>query len=56
MSDPTLLMANRAGLPEHEPEAEPVLIQRDGDQVVLILDDGETLAFDATELRSAVDG
>lgn len=51
MSDP-LIMALRAGRAEHTPEAEPVLVTVDGETATLTLDDGETLAFDRTELAS----
>ena len=53
--DPVLVMALRAGRPEHTPEAEPVLVSRDGESVVLELDDGERLELDAAELRAAID-
>ena len=52
---PTLLMALRAGKAEHTPEAEPVLVSRDGESVVLELDDGERLELDAMELRAAIE-
>lgn len=48
-----LLMATRRGLPEHTGEAEPVLVYRDGDNVVLVLDDGEQIEMDALELSRA---
>ena len=54
MTDPVLLMAHRAGRPEHHPEAEPVLIDQAEGTVRLLLDDGETIEFDAIELRRAV--
>lgn len=50
----TLLMATRVGRPEHTPEAEPVLCELRGTHVVLTLDDGEQIAFDAGELRTAI--
>ncbi len=50
----TLLMAERRARPEHTPEAEPVLVRSAGGEVLLVLDDGEALAFDAAELRSAL--
>ena len=53
--DPVLVMALRAGRPEHTPEAEPVLVSRDGESVVLELDDGERLELDALELRAAIE-
>lgn len=52
---PTLLMCLRAGLPEHTPEAEPVLVQTGGGQVTLTLDDGEQITLDASELRAAIE-
>lgn len=52
--DVTLLMATRRGLPEHSGDAEPVMVDRHGDSVILTLDDGEQLVFDALELSSAV--
>lgn len=52
--DGTLLMATRRGLPEHSGDAEPVMIDRHGDSIILTLDDGEQLVFDALELSSAV--
>lgn len=53
--DVTWLTADRSGRPEHHPESEPVLVDHDGSRVVLILDDGERLAFDRSELRAALD-
>lgn len=53
MTDPTMVVANRGHDTAHV-EAEPVLVQRDGEVVRLVLDDGDTLEFDATELRSAL--
>lgn len=50
----TLLMAVRRGLPEHSGDAEPVMVDRHGDSIILTLDDGEQLVFDALELSSAV--
>jgi len=47
-------MAVRRGLPEHSGESEPVLVTRQGGEVVLTLDDGEELVLDALELASAV--
>jgi hypothetical protein len=51
----TLIMATRAGRPEHTPEAEPVLVELAGDTVVLTLDDGDRLELDASELRAAIE-
>lgn len=47
-----LVMVTRdpAGAP---PEAEPVLVLVDDRSIVLVLDDGERLVFDAAELRRA---
>lgn len=53
---PVLLMATRAGRPEHTPEAEPVLIELQGNAVTITLDDGEALTLDAAELLAAVAG
>jgi hypothetical protein len=51
----TSLMALRAGRPEHTPEAEPVLVDTDTPGVVrLVLDDGDVVELDATELLLAV--
>lgn len=50
----SLLMATRRGLPEHSGDAEPVMVDRHGDSIILTLDDGEQLVFDALELSSAV--
>ena len=50
----SLLMATRRGLPEHSGDAEPVMVDRHGDRVILTLDDGEQIVFDALELSSAV--
>jgi hypothetical protein len=52
---PVLLMATRAGHPEHTPEAEPVLVAQTSAEVILVLDDGEELRFDQAELRRALD-
>jgi hypothetical protein len=52
---PVLVMATRAGRPEHSPEAEPVLVAQTSHEVILVLDDGDELRFDATELRKALD-
>jgi hypothetical protein len=51
----TSLMALRAGRAEHTPEAEPVLVDTDTPGVVrLVLDDGDVVELDATELLLAV--
>jgi hypothetical protein len=52
-AEPTLLMATRAG--HTDGEAEPVLVERFGDTLVLTLDDGEELAFDARALGAAIE-
>lgn len=54
----TLLMVERRGpdgvrWPE-ACEAEPVIVDASQDEVVLELDDGHRLVFDALELRTAV--
>lgn len=51
---PVLVMATRAARPEHTPEAEPVLVAQTSAEVILVLDDGEELRFDQTELRKAL--
>lgn len=52
-----LVMVRRAHRPEHTPEAEPMVIDTDDPQrVVLQLDDGETVDCDAAELRAALEG
>lgn len=51
----TSLMALRAGRPKHTPEAEPVLVDTDTPGIVrLVLDDGDVVEMDATELLLAV--
>jgi hypothetical protein len=52
-AEPTLLMVTR--LEAGDEEAEPVLVERFGDTLVLTLDDGEELAFDARELGAAIE-
>jgi len=51
--EPTLVMATRNDGAQ-PPEAEPTLVEREGDEVVLHLEDGTELRYDALELRSAV--
>lgn len=51
----TLLIGLRADLPEHTPEAEPVLVCLQGDNVTLTLDDGVQLHLDVAELLGALD-
>lgn len=52
----TPLMVTRAGRPEHTPEAEPVIVDTDSpDVIVLRLDDGETIEFDRLELVAAAE-
>lgn len=53
---PTLLMVLRAGRPEHTPEAEPLIVSRIGESVVLELDDGERIEVDHAELLAAIGG
>lgn len=48
-----LLMALRAGRPEHTPESEPVVVKHDGNVLVLELDDGESIILDRAELHAA---
>jgi hypothetical protein len=50
----TLLMGLRRGLPEHSGDSEPVLVLRNGTEVILTLDDGEQLVLDALELANAI--
>jgi hypothetical protein len=50
----TLLMGLRRGLPEHSGDSEPVLVLRNGTEVILTLDDGEQLVPDALELANAI--
>lgn len=52
--DSTLLMGLRRSLPEHSGDAEPVLVLRNGAEVILTLDDGEQLVLDALELAAAI--
>jgi hypothetical protein len=40
--------------PPHRVEAEPVLVDLDGDAVTLVLDDGTELCFVRSELRDAL--
>lgn len=55
MSHPVLLMADRRNLPHHAPEAEPVLVEHDGQAVVLTLEDGQTITLDERELRASLE-
>ena len=55
-STEVLIVALRRGRPEHSGETEGVLFLIEGDQVTEILDDGEELVFDASELRAALAG
>ena len=50
----THVMALRAGRPEHTPEAEPLLVTVEGDEVLLELDDGDQLTCDRSELLVAL--
>jgi hypothetical protein len=52
MLETTLITADRSARPGDEPEAEPVLIEDHGAAIRFVLDDGATLDFDASELRS----
>jgi hypothetical protein len=52
--DVTLIMGLRRGLPEHSGDSEPVLVMRNGGEVILTLDDGEQLVLDALELSNAM--
>jgi len=50
----TPLMVTRAGRAEHTPEAEPVIVDTDTPNVIVLrLDDGETIVFDRRELVAA---
>ncbi len=52
----TYLMATRAGRPEHTPEAEPVIVDTDTPNVVVLrLDDGDEITLDSSELRAAIE-
>lgn len=52
----TPLMATRSGLSERTPEAEPVIVDTDTPNIVVLrLDDGETIEFDRRELLAATD-
>jgi hypothetical protein len=53
MDDERLVMVTRTP-PNGEPEAEPMLVRRDGDAVRLVLDDGETLDVAGPELDEAL--
>ncbi len=48
-----LVMAHRFG--RDDDEAEPVCVEREGALLRLVLDDGDTLEFDAVELRAALE-
>ena len=48
------IVALRRGRPEHSGDSEGVLVHVEGQTIMLVLDDGEQLVFDAGELRSAV--
>lgn len=50
----TALVATRAARSEHTPEAEPVIVEANGNIVRLELDDGEVIDFDRRELLAAV--
>lgn len=55
MSDPTFITALRNDSRTVVPEAEGVIVDLDERQVRLTLDDGQTLTFDAGELRAALE-
>jgi len=48
------IVATRRGRPEHSGDSEGVLVHVEGQTIMLVLDDGEQLIFDASELRSAM--
>jgi hypothetical protein len=52
--DPLLVMAVRTDAHWNR-DAEPVLVDLDGTDLVLRLDDGNTLTFDVAELRTAIE-
>ena len=52
--DVTLIMGLRRGLPEHSGDSEPVLVMRNGTDVILTLDDNEQIVLDALELANAI--
>lgn len=50
----TPLMVTRTDRPEHQPEAEPVVVETTGDVVRLVLDDDTVIDFDRAELSAAI--
>lgn len=52
MARESLVMALRVARPEDVPEAEPVVVEHEGAEVVLRLDDGEELRLDWRELAA----
>lgn len=48
------LTVEHAGRPEHTPDVEGVVLRIETEHITLMLEDGERLVFDATELRSAL--
>ena len=50
----TLIVGLRAGRPEHTTEAEGVIVDVVGRDVILRLDDGETLTLEHSELLGAL--
>lgn len=44
----------RADHPAHTPETETTMLERDGRDIVITLDDGIELRWDALELRHAI--
>lgn len=55
MTRTSLVIVNRSGRPEHTPEAESLLVETEGERVVLRLDDGEELECDRGELLAALE-
>lgn len=55
-SMPVALVALRADHPSHVPEPELVTVERRGERVEVVLDDGVVLSLDAHELAHAVAG
>ena len=55
MSPQTALTVTRGSFNDPTAEAELVLVEHDGRNVTITLDDGEELTFDHRELRAALD-
>ena len=51
MADERLLIATR--IKDGKAEAEPVRVEHTDETTILVMDDGERVVFDATELRAA---